>query len=121
MDTSEAQSLIRKFSEQLGWSQAKLARELYIELYDEDDDAEIARFMEKLKKQLNRSSTSVERLEAYINIIRMHPDFQNVDLVQGQQFATPDLLPNHVEKGMREISKKLTKKLEKKRNISLGE
>lgn len=114
METREAQEQIRLLCNKLGWSQAKLARELYIELYDEDDDLEIARFTEKLKKQLNRSSTSLERLEAYINIIVIHPDFDNIDLVMRKQIATPGLLPDILVRGLRGVSKKLTQKIERR-------
>lgn len=111
MNTREAQNLIRTLSDKLGWSQAKLAKELYVELYDEDDDAEITRFTEKLKKQLVRSSTPVDRLKTYINIIRRHPDLEKIDLVAGHHVPTPGLLPKNLEKGLMDISKKLTQRL----------
>lgn len=63
-------NLIRK---QLGWSYTFLAE--VIASYDDSDEVDLSKFTEKLKKQLQRDTTSVELLDGYLKIIKNHPHF----------------------------------------------
>lgn len=47
----------------------KLAEKIFVEDHDEDDEAALACFIEALKKQLNRASTSPEKLRRYLEIL----------------------------------------------------
>lgn len=69
-------NLVRK---QLGWSINQLA-----EVIAADDDAcevDMTKFTEKLKKQLQRKTTSAELLEGYLQIIRNHPDYKRTNRI----------------------------------------
>lgn len=80
-DAESIQNEIKRLSKTLGWSQNKLAREVYIELHEYDDYEEIRRFQERFKKELQRKTTSVERLKKYFEILIAHPDARGIDCV----------------------------------------
>jgi len=80
-ETLEIQFQIKKLAAELGWSQNSLARILYTELNEWDDDDEILRFQEKLKKELQRPTTKVERLKVYLDVIVRHPDAKKLDVI----------------------------------------
>lgn len=90
MGTIQKQKQIRMMLDLLGWSQRQLAEVLYEELkceaYENIDDMcsnEVRKFRDVLKKQLQRPSTPVDRLDQYIQVISEHPDFLalNADVV----------------------------------------
>lgn len=69
-------NLVRK---QLGWSINQLA-----EVIASDDDAyevDMTKFTEKLKKQLQRNTTSAELLEGYLQIIKNHADYKKTNRI----------------------------------------
>lgn len=79
--TQALQAQIRDLISKLGWTQNRLARELYIEINEWDDENEIKSFQEKIKKELSRKTTKPERLQAHIDFIMAHPDAEKIDLV----------------------------------------
>ena len=52
--TLELQKAIESLIARVGWSRKALARQLHWELNDTDDDEELKRFEERLKKELTR-------------------------------------------------------------------
>ena len=60
----EVQSQIKSLAAELGWTQNRLAQILYTELNEWDDDNEILKFQERLKKELQRSTTKIDRLKS---------------------------------------------------------
>lgn len=80
-ETVELQEKIKQLISDLGWSQNKLARIVYTEVYEFDDEAEIYNFQERLKKELQRKTTGPDRLKVYLSIIIKHPEAVNIDLV----------------------------------------
>ncbi|WP_218352510.1 hypothetical protein [Alteromonas lipotrueiana] len=68
LEAQELQRQLKDLCASAGWSQNKLARVLYRELYSQNDDAGARRFQERLKKALQRDSTKPERLEQYLAI-----------------------------------------------------
>lgn len=68
LETRELQRQLKDISASVGWSQNKLARVLYNELYAMDDEEGVRRFQERLKKALQRDSTKPEKLEQYLTI-----------------------------------------------------
>ncbi|BCE00699.1 hypothetical protein [Marinicellulosiphila megalodicopiae] len=88
---------------QLGWKMNQLARVIYTEEHEIDNDDEIKRFEETFKKQFQRKSDNTERFKRYLRIISMHPDFVRLDMV----------LPVYVEN--ERLSKRM---IDKMKNIS---
>ena len=68
-DVSQLQAIIKQKLEELGISQAALAKKIFVEDHDEDDERALARFTETLKKQLQRASTPPEKLHRYMEIL----------------------------------------------------
>ncbi|WP_298775140.1 hypothetical protein [uncultured Shewanella sp.] len=110
MGTNELQKQIKSIIASLGWSQKKLARTIYIELNDWDDESEIIKFEEKLKKELSRPTTKVKRLECYLSVISRHPDFEKIDFVT-LKYKTTGFISSYMVKEMRASSELLDKKL----------
>lgn len=97
----------------LGWSHARFADVLYEELYDNDDFKdtdryEINRLKERIKKQLQRSTTNEEVLEQYLRILSAHPDFQALNLGVIQQRYVPHRCLDEITMAkLREVSLEL--------------
>lgn len=91
----QLQAQINSMQQQLGWTQAQLARVIYCELHEDDDDEKrIKNFCAALKKQLLRDTTAVELLQRYVRIIGSHEDFRRASLV----------VPNPIRLGAVDIS-----------------
>jgi len=95
---------ILKIINQLGWSRDKLARELYIELYECDNEDELIKFCEKLKKGFQRKNIKKERLEEYLKVISRHPELEKLDIIIPKYYAR-DVLGLNMLKQIKEISK----------------
>lgn len=63
MDSTELQHEIKKLLKEMGWTIARAARHIYYEENDTDNEDEINKFIEKFKKKLSRTTTSIEYLE----------------------------------------------------------
>lgn len=68
-EVKKLQAAIKRRLKEKGMSQAALAEKIFIEDHDEDDEVALASFVETLKKQLNRASTSHEKLRRYLEIL----------------------------------------------------
>lgn len=108
--TQELQEIIKQLCGRVGWSQKRLAREIFYELNDVDDDAEMQRFEESLKKALTRPKTKPELLQYYLDVMRAIPAIQKADLIVPQYVST-NLLDPELEKAMTLVSKKITKEI----------
>ncbi|MBN8239886.1 hypothetical protein JF541_12050 [Marinobacter hydrocarbonoclasticus] len=105
--TLELQKAIESLIARVGWSRKALARQLHWELNDTDDDYELKRFEERLKKELTRPTTKPELLERYLDVLRQLPDVERSGLVVPQYVATKHLDPD-VEAVLKEFSKDLS-------------
>lgn len=113
MDTLALQKEIKKIIGELGWSQKKLGREVYygtFDDYDYDDEKEISRFEEKAKKDLNRPTTKIERLNEYLKIISHHREFKKLDIVL-PVYRSNSELSEAMQKGMMDISEEIDQML----------
>ncbi|MPW35212.1 hypothetical protein [Vibrio sp. B1Z05] len=110
MDISETQREIKALLDLLGWSQKKLARELYMDEFEDDDELEIKRYEEKVKKALSRPTTKIELLRGYSNFIGKHPAFSKKRLVLNS-FHPRECLNNEQLNVMKEFSKLVDKKI----------
>lgn len=104
MGTTELQNEIKSLIAKLKWSQKRLGREFYIAKHDYDDDDEIRRYEEKVKKDLTRNSTKPELLLSYLKVISQHNEFKNLDIVIPFYHESGEL-SDVMEKGMNKISK----------------
>lgn len=109
-ESFELQSQIKDLAVELGWSQNRLARILYTELHEWDDEGEIVRFQEKLKKELQRSTTKVERLKVYLDVLIRHPEAQKLDVVFNRYIPQNSISPS-LSKAMGDISQEIDKAL----------
>lgn len=105
-DTAEIQGQIRKVIAELGWSQNQLARIIYTETHEIDDEQEIGRFQEKLKKELQRATTKVETLRTYLSIILSRPEAKKLDFFLSK-YCPAGYIGDSLIAGMRKISKEL--------------
>ena len=105
-EVSIIQSQIKSLSAKLGWSQNRLAQIIYTELNEWDDDDEIHKFQERLKKELLRPTTKLERLRVYLDVIVNHPEAQKIDLVFNK-YSPQGSISDSLSKGMSEISQEI--------------
>jgi len=110
MDTPELQKLIKELAKKYSWSQEQLSRELYVNLHEDDDNETMKKFASALKKQLNRSTTSAETLQAYLDIMIQDPKFKTVSMIYPKPIPTT-VLDDALVKGLAVISKKILKNL----------
>lgn len=110
METRELQKEIKCIIKKMGWSQKRLAREIYMEENDVDNEDEIVKFEEKVKKELNRPSTKTARLKHYLDIIALAPEFKGIDIVL-RDYHGSGILGTELEAQMKKISIELDKML----------
>ncbi len=110
MGTFELQKEIENIISQFGWSRKKFARVIYTELNEVDDEEEIRKFEERLKKHLTRKTTSVDKLKGYIKILSQQTEFGKIDMVLNRYEPTQSISPFLVKK-MENISKGIDEKL----------
>ena len=91
---------------ELGWTQNRLARILYNELHEWDDEDEIYRFQEKLKKELQRPTTKADRLKVYLDVMVRHPEAQKLDVVMNR-YIPQESISSSLSKGMKDISSEI--------------
>ena len=108
--TRELQQIIEDLIARVGWSRKTLARQLHWELNDIDDEDELKRFEERLKKELTRPTTKPELLEHYIDVMRQLPAYEKAGLVIPQYIASEQLDPE-IEDALRDISSDLSRTL----------
>lgn len=112
MDTATAQNEIKNIISALGWSQNRLAREIYVATYDYDDDGdEINKLEERLKKELLRKTTNPKRLLQYLAIISRHNEFKNLDIIV-PSYIESGTLSDAIVSGIKVVSKRISKNIE---------
>lgn len=87
-ETIELQCQIKNLLKQLKWSRNRFARIVFTELNDFDDQQEILKFQETIKKELQRETTKIERLHQYLDIIFRHKDAEKIDLIFNKPSST---------------------------------
>ncbi|TEW52651.1 hypothetical protein [Psychromonas algicola] len=110
MNTLELQNEIKKIIGELGWSQKRLGREIYIATFDDDNDDEIKKFEEKIKKDLSRKTIAPQKLKGYLEIISRHHEFEKLDIIL-PIYKKSHVLSNTIQTGMMKISKEIHKNL----------
>jgi ribosome-binding protein aMBF1 (putative translation factor) len=111
--TRDLQQIIEDLIARVGWSRKALARQLHWELNDTDDEDELKRFEERLKKELTRSTTKPELLEHYLDVIRQLHECEKAGLVVPQYIGSKHL-DSEIEEALRNISSDLSTSLRNK-------
>lgn len=104
---------IKRVCEQLGLSQKELAKKIYCEQNDDDNEKGIKDFSSAFAKQIQRPTTQPERLKEYLSVISRLPEFRKSDLVRNKYIPLGNL-SNFMQEEMLRISKELDKKLRDK-------
>lgn len=110
MDTPELQNLIKELRKKYSWSHEQLSNVLYVNIHEDDDEAAMKKFASALKKQLNRSTTSAEILQSYLDIMTQDSKFKTVSMIYPKPIPTT-VLDDELIKGLAAISKKILKNL----------
>jgi hypothetical protein len=114
-ETTELQLQIKTLIAELGWSQNQLARNLYTELHDWDDEEAILSFQECLKKELQRGTTKVEKLKKYLSIIANHSETRKMDVILNKPVPLGAISAS-LSEAMGEISQEIDKAYNKSFN-----
>lgn len=105
-ESHELLSQIKGLIAELGWTQNRLARILYSELHEWDDEDEIRRFQEKLKKELQRPTTKADRLKVYLDVMVRRTEAKKLDVVMNR-YIPQESISSSLSKGMKDISSEI--------------
>ena len=111
METEDLQIQLRKLASKMGWSINELARNIYTESHDFDDEDEIRRFEQNFIKHLSRKTTKKEKLSEYLDIISRHRSVEKQAVILSVYRST-GVLNENSENAMKSISESITKSLE---------
>lgn len=109
-EVKHLQAMIKHRLAEKGMSLSELAERIFVEDHDEDDPSSLKSFIETLKKQLTRSSTSPEKLRRYWEILLLDRN----GLEGRYPSIASDLLPSQVLDQMHKLSAELDVLLHKK-------
>lgn len=80
----DVQKKIKQALDRMGWPQRRFAEVLFYEMTDDEvDDSkeQVDKFYEKVKKSLQRPTSSIELLESYFVILTKQADYKKAHLV----------------------------------------
>ncbi len=106
------QSQLKSLMSEVGWTQNKLARIIFTELSETDNEGEMRAFQERFKKALQRDTTKVELLETFLEIAVSHPDAKDAKNIY-KKYSSNNLLSPLLYDGMRKISQEIDESLKK--------
>ncbi|MDD2464139.1 MAG: hypothetical protein PHI97_09085 [Desulfobulbus sp.] len=108
-EVSKKQSEFKSWLKKIRISQNDFADLFMYSIEEESSEEQIKKFQEKFKKQLNRKTTSLELLDAYLNFLFSLEKFKEAGFVRPQSYSD-DILEPSAARMMKCISKKLTQK-----------
>lgn len=103
-EVKQLQAAIKLRLAEKGMSQAELAEKIFVEDHDETDSSALECFIEALKKQLNRASTSPEKLRRYLEILLSDR--------RGLEGRYPSIASSHLTKQLRDRMHQLSAEIE---------
>jgi len=112
-DNSEELRLISEIKlliERMGWSQNSAAEAIYYAENDTDSDAEVSAFQASFKKQLQRPSTSVERLQRYLEILTKDERVTRSGVILNS-YISSGVLDDELEKDLKILSSGISKRV----------
>jgi len=111
---SAVQEKIKQALDRMGWSQRRFAEVLFYETtddeVDESDDA-VDKFYEKMKKCLQRPTTSIELLEGYFVILAKQTEYKNAHLVH-ETTARLNFVDQSILKAVSSVGKDLLEQMD---------
>ncbi|RVT45504.1 hypothetical protein EMM73_13670 [Rheinheimera sediminis] len=110
----DVQEKIKQALDRMGWSQRRFAEVLFYEITDDEaDDSEeqIDKFYQKVKKSLQRPTTSTELLESYFVILTKQADYKKAHLVH-ETSARLDFVDQSILKAVSLVGKDLLKQMD---------
>ncbi len=110
----DVQEKIKQALDRMGWSQTRFAEALFYEMTDDEvDDSkeQVNKFYEKVKKYLQRPTTSVDLLEGYFVILTKQTDYKNAHLVH-ETSARLDFVDQSILKAVSSVGKDLLKQMD---------
>ncbi|WGO97850.1 hypothetical protein QFX18_17720 [Saccharophagus degradans] len=110
METKELQNQLRNLAAKMGWSINELARNIYTEINDFDNEDEIRKFEQNFIKSLSRSTTKKEKLSEYLDIISRHHAVERHGVIL-PVYRSTGILNKESELAMKSISESITKSL----------
>lgn len=110
METKELQNQLRNLAAKMGWSITQLARNIYTEIHDFDNEDEIRKFEQNFSKSLSRNTTKKEKLSEYLDIISRHHALERHGVIL-PVYRSTEILNKESEVAMKSISESITKSL----------
>ncbi len=110
----DVQKKIKQALDRMGWSQRRFAEVLFYEITDDEaDDSEeqIDKFYQKVKKSLQRPTTSTELLESYFVILTKQADYKKAHLVH-ETSARLNFVDQSILKAVSLVGKDLLKQMD---------
>jgi hypothetical protein len=110
----DVQEKIKQALDRMGWSQRRFAEALFYEITDDEvDDSkeQVDKFYEKVKKSLQRPTTSVDLLEGYFVILTKQTDYKKAHLVH-ETAAMLDFVDQSILKAVSSVGKDLLKQMD---------
>lgn len=110
----DVQEKIKQALDRMGWSQRRFAEVLFYEITDDEaDDSEeqIDKFYQKVKKSLQRPTTSTELLESYFVILTKQADYKKAHLVH-ETSARLGFVDQSILKAVSLVGKDLLKQMD---------
>ncbi|MGO3891390.1 MAG: hypothetical protein ACTJHW_10470 [Paenalcaligenes sp.] len=113
-DSSESSRLISEIKlliEGMGWSQNRAAAVIYYAEHDTDCDVEVSAFQESFKKQIQRHSTPVKRLQRYLEILARDEQVRKSGRILNS-YIPSGVLDEELVKDLELLSSEISKRLQ---------
>lgn len=110
----DVQEKIKQALDRMGWSQRRFAEALFYEMTDDEvDDSkeQVDKFYEKVKKYLQRPTTSVDLLEGYFVILTKQTEYKKAHLVH-ETTARLDFVDQSILKAVSSVGKDLLQQMD---------
>jgi len=108
--SQEYSKKLKGMLDKLGWSQRKFSDNYFENVINIDNthlDEEADTFYEKLKKNLQRSTTPIATIQGYIEYLEKTDEFRKVSGIR-TQLVSDDILSSEILEELKDISKCVT-------------
>lgn len=107
--TEEKQNELKKWISKLGMTRKYFAEQYFIDtyIYEIDNEDEINAFYEKFKGHLKRKTTSVEKINIYLNYLYEMDKFKKKCYIRPNKIEN-DIFGKEFDQKMEEISKNIS-------------
>ena len=106
----QKQQELKKLIKKLFKSQKYFAEQYLIEEYVSYDEDDLKRFYEQFKKEINRTTTSIDIINKYLNFIFDSEEFKRNEYIKPKNYFKDEFSDNFNQK-MKNISQLITDEL----------